>query len=85
MNANDLSASAYRAIVAATSDTVDLPGGIANGLYIGVAGALKIRGADGVDVTFPNVIAGYLPIKAKRVWATGTAATGIMAVYNTKV
>ena len=68
--------------MAAPSDSVDLPDGIASSLYIGVAGALKIRGADGVDVVFPNVIAGHLRVKAKRVWSTGTAATGIMALYN---
>ena len=82
MNANDLLASSYRAVVVSEDDDNDLPDGIATGLYIGVAGTLKITGADDVVVAFPNVVAGHLNVKAKRVWSTDTAATGIMALYG---
>jgi hypothetical protein len=82
MNANDLAASAYRAVVVTKDDAANLPDGICKGLYIGTAGTLKITGADGVDVAFANVAVGYLALKVKRVWSTGTAAAGIMAFYD---
>lgn len=71
---------AVKAVVAALSDGVDLAIA-ADALYIGVAGALKINCLDGTTVVFPNVAAGRLDIGATRVWTTGTAATGIVALY----
>lgn len=52
------------------------------GLFVGGAGHLKVTMADGEDVTFSNVPAGrFMPIRATRVFATGTTATSIMAYY----
>ncbi len=47
-------------------------------LYVSVAGAVKVTLADGSVVTYANLAAGRHPLRVKRVWATGTAATGIV-------
>jgi hypothetical protein len=50
-------------------------------LYIGSAGALVVTMADGTDVTFGAVTAGsLLPIRVRRVKATGTVASNIVAL-----
>jgi hypothetical protein len=48
-------------------------------LYVSVAGAVKVTLFDGSIVTYANLIAGRHPLRVKRVWATGTTATGIVA------
>lgn len=45
-------------------------------LVIAVGGTLKVHKMNGNAETL-TVPAGLLPIKVKRVWATGTSATGI--------
>lgn len=64
------------------------PNGDANkatrALLIGGAGNLKVDMADGTTVTMaiPATATGVLlPIAVKRVYATGTTATGIVAFY----
>ncbi len=51
-------------------------------LWIGGAGAgaLKVIMSDGQDATFAGVGVGLLPVKAKRVYATGTSVTNIVAL-----
>lgn len=64
------------------SDTVDLVD-VATGIYVGGAGALVVTladMADGTSVTLAAVPVGaYLPLRIKRVWATGTVATNLVA------
>jgi len=61
------------------SDTVEID---ARALYIGVAGDVKIKTALGSDVTFVGIGAGtILPVRAKIVFATGTTATSIVAIF----
>jgi hypothetical protein len=63
------------------SDTVDLPV-VCRALYIGGAGNLVAVSSAGDAVTFTAVQAGsILPVQAKRVNATGTTATNIVALY----
>jgi hypothetical protein len=51
-------------------------------LYIGGAGNLRVLTASGDDVTFTGVLAGsYLPVQVQRVFATGTTATNIIAIW----
>lgn len=50
-------------------------------LWISVAGAVKVTMLDGTVVTYASLAAGRHPLRVKRVWATGTAATGIVAEY----
>lgn len=51
-------------------------------LYVGTSGNLKVRTAGGDDVTFNNIQNGsFLPINVVRVFATGTTATNIVALW----
>lgn len=66
------------------SDTVDLPGGVCRGLLVGTAGAARIIDEEGTDTGATNLLplqAGYNPIGAKRIFATGLTAAGIWALY----
>lgn len=62
------------------ADGADLPGGVCRALLISVGGTLKVNNAQGVTraVTVP---AGKIDLQVQRVWASGTAATGISALY----
>lgn len=51
-------------------------------IYVGGAGAVKITALDGSVVVFTGVLANtILPIGAKIIWSTGTAATNMTAMY----
>lgn len=51
-------------------------------LYIGVAGDVTVDLKDrGTSVTFKAHPVGYLFARVKRVYATGTTATDILALY----
>ena len=74
----------FRAIT--PSDSVDLvrnaAGEFPASIYAGVAGNISVVGADGESAVFQNVPAGYpLPIRARRINATGTTATGLIGIY----
>ena len=64
-----------------TSDTANLPNP-ARMLWVGGAGNVKVDTVGGSTITFLSVAAGTrLPIQAKKVYATGTTATNIVALY----
>jgi len=51
---------------------------LARGIYVGTSGDLKVTMADNTTVTFGSIAAGVVhPIAVKRVWSTGTSASGI--------
>jgi len=53
------------------------------GLYVGVSGNVKVRLISGNDATFVGLAAGVVhPIQFTHVYATGTTATSILAVYQ---
>lgn len=55
---------------------------ITRGLYVGASGDVKVDMEDGTTVTFTSLSAGVIhPIRAKRVYSTGTTATSILGVY----
>lgn len=55
---------------------------VTRGLYVGVAGDVKVDMADSSTVTFTGLASGMVhPLAVKRVYATGTTATGIIGVY----
>jgi hypothetical protein len=61
-------------------DSTDLTE-VAKGVYVGGAGTLKVDMGDGGTVTFSGLSAGvFLPIIVKRIYATGTTATNIIAL-----
>jgi hypothetical protein len=71
----------YREAVAITpSNTVDIPQTVA--VYVGGAGNLKVDMRGGNAVTFTAVPVGtVLEIRVTRVYATGTTATNMLALY----
>jgi hypothetical protein len=80
----DASGPARRVAAAAPSDTVDLSS-YAKALYVGVAGNVRVLtvGAEDDDaVTFANHPVGWLPVQVRRVLATGTTATQIVAAFD---
>jgi nitrogen fixation protein len=51
-------------------------------VYVGGAGDLAVVMFNGDEVTFPAVPAGtVLPVRAKKVKATGTTATSLVGMY----
>ena len=64
------------------SNSVDLPNETI-AIYLGTPGDLKIDAAEtGAEITFKNLSNGvFHPIRAKRVYATGTSATEIIGGY----
>lgn len=71
-------ASAWVYVPVTPNDTTDL--GLFNGLIVSVGGTLSVVDREGRtrNLTVP---AGVLPISGTKVRATGTAATGITAIY----
>ncbi len=62
------------------SDTVNLAQ--PSVIYVGGGGNVKVTTAQGSAVTFTGVQAGgVIPVQVIRVWATGTTATTMTAVY----
>lgn len=64
-----------------TSDSANFAN-VARGLYIGGAGNVSVLMPDDTTVVFNGAVAGsIIPVRAKRVNATGTSATNIVALY----
>jgi hypothetical protein len=81
---------AARAAAVTASDTLDIPnissesGRGNNGcvLYVGVGGDLKVLTAGGDEIVFSGVVSGtFFPVQVVRVFATGTTATGVIALW----
>lgn len=81
MGGNDAEWPYSHAAAVTTHDTNELAK-LTRAIYVGGAGGLKVTMDDGTDVTFAAVPAGtVLRIRARRVFATGTAATNIVALW----
>lgn len=77
-----------RAAAVTPSDSANIPsitGGTSNNgcvLYIGGAGNLRVTTIGGDDVSFTGILAGsFLPVQVVKVWADGTSATNIVALW----
>jgi len=69
------------ALAVTPSDSADLTY-VTRGIYVGGAGTLKVNMQDSGTVTFTGVPVGtLLPIRATRVYSTGTTATTILALW----
>ncbi|WP_295174434.1 hypothetical protein [uncultured Brevundimonas sp.] len=80
----DAGGPARRAAAVTPSDAADLTT-YAKALYVGAAGnvrVLTVGGEDGDAVTFANHPVGWLPVQVRRVLATGTTATQIVAAFD---
>jgi hypothetical protein len=76
-----------RAAAVTPSNTVNIPaitGGSNNGcvLYVGGYGDIRVLTVGGDDVTFVGVNGGtFIPVQVLRVFATGTTAIDIIALW----
>lgn len=71
---------AIGAMTITPNDNTDIS--ICRGIYIGGSGDLRVKMLDGTIVVFTSIAAGMVhPLSISRVYATGTTATGIVAVY----
>ena len=61
-------------------DDTDLPF-VTRAIYVGEPGAVALVTLGGQTVTTPELAQGWHPIRAVRILATGTTATGIMAAW----
>lgn len=76
----DATAPAWRGLDVVPSDVAFIEN--TRSLYVGGAGNVKVTLLSGVDITFSGVGAGtFMPIQVTRVFATGTTATLIVALY----
>ena len=70
-----------RAVAITPSDATNFTEGACHAIYVGGAGAI-VAIVSGVAVTFSGALAGtIIEIRATRVNATGTVATGLVALY----
>jgi hypothetical protein len=79
--AENIAAPARRGFAIAASDTTDLAAET-RAIYVGTAGDLAAVLSSGDEVTFAGVGAGtLLPIRCRRVKATGTTAGQLVGLY----
>lgn len=63
------------------SDSLDLPD-VPRAIFAGADGVVRVTMRGGGDpVSFAILSGAPLPIRVKKVWATGTTATGLVAVW----
>ena len=81
---------ASKAVEVTPNDAANIPNtgspdGIPNAgnvLYVGTGGDLVVTTVSGDKATFVNIQGGtFLPIQVVRVWATGTTAADIIALW----
>lgn len=63
------------------NDSTDLTHGQCRALFVGTGGNVAVLNDDGDSVTFAVGDGQVLPIRTTRVLATGTDASGIVALY----
>ena len=55
---------------------------VTRGVYVGASGNVKVDLLGGSTVTFSGLAAGVVhPLRVTRIYATGTTATGILALW----
>ncbi len=70
------------AAVITPADGADLATAATRGIWVGVGGNVKVdMVTGGTGITFTGVPIGILAVQAKRVYATGTTATTMLALY----
>lgn len=79
-HSSGLASPANRLITIAPSDSSDLPF-VSRAINVATAGAVRVTTREG-DTGTVFVAAGIaFPLRAARIWATGTTATGIVALF----
>lgn len=63
------------------NDLADLPDGPARSLFVGGAGLVVVEDVSGARAVIDSAAHQYHPMQVRRVLATGTTATGLLALY----
>lgn len=71
---------ATRCAAVTPSDTTDL-GQAVRGIFVGTPGDVAIQMVGDTTATVHKAMDGYYPIRARRIFATGTTALDIVAWY----
>lgn len=75
-----LKSPADNAVAVTPSDSTDLDN-VSRGIWVGGAGDISLITKGGTTLTFVGAVAGTtIPIRASRIRATGTTATGLVAI-----
>ena len=64
-----------------TSDATAIATGITDAVYCGVSGTAVLIDQNGTSISTTLVGGTILPLRVSRINATGTAATGLVALY----
>lgn len=78
-----LSDQSDRVVAVVPSDSTDFTA-YPKALYVGVAGDVKcipVHNADAAPVVFTAHPVGYMAVRVRRVYATGTTATNLLVLY----
>jgi len=76
----DATVAARKAVAVVPNNATLIP--VTRSLYVGTSGNLTVRMAeDQTNVTFANVQPGVFPVQVDMVFATGTTAADIVALY----
>ncbi len=72
----------YDGVIVTKSDTVDIPGGVADGLMCyTTTGDIAVITALGDTITLKSVpLLTFIPLRISRIMSTNTAATGLLAM-----
>lgn len=80
-NQSGLESPAVDAFAITASDVTDFAN-VTRGIYTGAGGDIAVVFKDDTVLTFVGTVAGsILPVRAKRVNSTNTAATGMIGLY----
>ena len=79
--AQSVNGPARRILGIVPSDESDLPEGLARGLFVGGAGTVRMVDDSGNVTDILSAAHQYHPLRARRIMATGTTATDIVALY----
>lgn len=75
-----LESPATGAVHVSPSDTVNLAT-VSRALNAGTSGSVQVTMLDGGVVSLTIAAGSVLPVRVTRVWATGTTATGLVALF----
>jgi hypothetical protein len=81
MRARSITGPAVELRAVEPSDSADLPNGVCRSLFAGGAGVIVVQDAFGSQVSLHSGASQYHPVQIRRVLATGTTATDIIALY----
>lgn len=79
--AQSINGPAQRILSVVPSDVSDLTDGLARSIFIGGAGTVRIVDDSGNVTDIVSAAHQYHPLRVRRILATGTTATDIVALY----